>query len=148
MVATKSKLAGNQQILAFFNDFLHHFVQWCNDPRAPVAADLEKFLARNFALNTNNKIVCKSLVDYVQRISGFRKAYSHVEIVGPLQEPLVCEGNKIVLNYELDLRSHQGEKSRFYVMAIATLADDKIASWQQISHNCANELDYIAKHAT
>ncbi len=142
MVTSKAKHAGHghQQVFGVLNDFLHHFQQWCNQPKAPLAAELEKFLAHNFHLSSNNKTLCKSLTDYVQRIHHLRKEYAHFEVIGPLAEPLVCEDNKIVINYELALRTHQGQKRRFCIMAIASYVDNKFVSWQQVTHN------YDAEH--
>lgn len=123
-----------RQTLTLLNDFLHQFQNLCNQPETPIAADLAKFLAANFKLFSNGEVLCKDLESYLERITTLRSKYAHFDIVGPLQEPLFCEDNKILVQYELDLRTRDAKQERVYIMAVATLEDGKVTQWEQTTH--------------
>jgi hypothetical protein len=133
MVTPKVAGISKNQILALLNDFLQQFQNWCNLPNEPTAADLEKVLSRNFQISSNGEIRSKNLTDYLNRLNKLRKKYSHFEITGPLEEPLIFE-DKVFLHYEVELQERSGQKKQIYIMALGTLENNKFSKWMQVSH--------------
>lgn len=133
MATAKTVTLNKTQTLSAINDFLSLTQKWCNQSNAPSMSDLESALTRNFQISSNGNVVGRSVSDYMNRITRFRQKYSHFDIIGPLEEPLVAD-NKVALQYEVELTARDGKKSRVNIMALATLEGNKMAQWTQVAH--------------
>jgi hypothetical protein len=131
-MATKLAFSKNE-VLNLVNSFFSIFEKICNAEKSPTSSDLEKILARNFNLNSNGLTLCKSLSDYLKRITNLRSKYSHFDITGPMEAPIVAD-NQVALHYEIDLKGRDGKARQVYIMATATIQDGKIANWIQVTH--------------
>lgn len=131
MATVKSTDQTKNQAVTFLNSFLDEFQHWCNEPTAPSAIDLEQFLAPNFKISSNGKVLSQSLNDYLARIGNFRKKYASVEITN-VQDPLV-DGNKMAVQYEIYMITHTGQKTLVYISALATIENNKLNEWSQVA---------------
>jgi len=138
MAMAKTSILNKNEALTLLNNFFEAFQHWCNQPDSPSPADLEKFLSRNFQISSNEKLLCKNLTEYHNRVMQIRKKYAHVDITGPLEEPLLCD-NKIVIQYDLNLRTHEGQKNQVYLIAIGTIDNHKFSHWTQATHQKGTE---------
>jgi len=129
-----TKLASSKsETLNLVNSFFGTFEKICNGDKEPTTRDLERTLSRNFNMNSNGQYLCRSLNDYLKRIANLRSKYSHFDITGPLEAPIVAD-NQVTVHYELDLKGRDGKDRQVYIMAIGTIYDGKIASWIQVTH--------------
>lgn len=133
MVATKTKPLNKGVFLALVNDFFEQFQNCCNRPNPPTGKELDKVLTSDFQLISNERVVVKNLQDYLKRIKMFRDKYEHFDIIGPLEEPIIAD-NKIALQYEIKLTDRDGREQIVCIIAFATIQDQKISRWQQVTH--------------
>lgn len=133
MAFTKTGVIDKAQALALIDNFFEQFQNSCNRPEAPKTTDFEKVLSKNFRIFSNGKPMAKGLEDYVVRVASIKKRYPHVDITGPLEEPLLA-GNKATILYDLEIKKPSGEKAHIYMMAMVTFEDNKIAEWVQVNH--------------
>lgn len=133
MVATKTQALEKQKALQLLNTFLEHFKTCCKQKNAPNADDVENIVSQDFQNSSNGKLIGRNLQDFLKRIQETQKKYSNVEF-SRLQDCLIC-GNKAVVQYDMSRTSQNGEKSQLNIMAIATINDDLITHWSQVSHN-------------
>jgi hypothetical protein len=133
MANVKTLAMNKNQMLAFVNSFLAYLQNLCNQDNNPTVHDLEKHFSKNFQLSSNGKILTRSINDYPARLNHLRQKYSHFDIVGPLEEPLIAD-NAFTVHYELDLQGRDRQSHQVYIMATATIEDNKIAQWIQVTH--------------
>jgi hypothetical protein len=133
MAMTKTTVLTKNQAAELVSSFLNEFQTWCNQTHDPKPAQLEHFITSNFQLSSNGQIKVKNPNEYLSRIEKFRKRYSHIEFSDIFEEPLVND-NKIVIHYEVTLNARNGEKKQVYIMAIATVEDNKFSKWVQAAH--------------
>lgn len=133
----------SNQVLSVINTFFEVFQKWCNQPNNPTPADLDKFLSPHFELISNGEVMVSGLSNYLERIKKIRSKCAHVDLIGPL-EPVVFE-DRVVLQYELDMRTHDGQPQQVFVMAVATVVDNKISQWIQVTHAKVNKDDILGK---
>lgn len=139
MAITKTMPLNKAQALSFLNELLSNLSNWCNQENpAPRINDLEKFLAKNFELVSNDVSLVKGIDKYLQRLEHLRSKYETFEIIGPLEEPLLCD-NKIICYYDLNLGFADGETRDVCIMAIATIENNKVTRWVQVTHDKDNE---------
>jgi limonene-1,2-epoxide hydrolase len=95
---------------------------------------LEKWISRNIEFTSNGQVVCHSSSEYITHLDKYRKAYSSLEIINLMDEPLVAD-NKAIINYDVDLFERKtNKKIQVAVMAIATIEDSKITHWNQVAN--------------
>jgi hypothetical protein len=137
-----AKTASNRsQTLNLINNLLASLQNLCNQKNNPTIQELEKFFAKSFQLNSNGIVQCRSSQDYLKRLYHLREKYSHFDIVGPLEEPLICD-NQFCVHYELGLQGKDGKKRQVLLFATGIFEDNKIANWIQITHEkSANQWD-------
>lgn len=133
MVATKTQTVDKQKCLQLINSFLDHFRNCCRQKNAPNTAEFQNIVSRDFQNSCNGKVIGRTLEDFLRRIQDTQKKYSTVEF-SRLQDCLIS-GNKAIVQYDINRTSQKGEKSQLNVMAIATIDDDVITHWSQVSHN-------------
>jgi hypothetical protein len=133
-MAMKTAGISRNQMLSLVNSFLAHFQNLCNQKQAPTLADVEKYFAKTFQLNSNGKILARSSSDYLNRLNYLRQKYSQFEIIGPLEEPLIADNNHFTVHYELDLQGKDGKKRQVLLLANGIIEDNKVANWIQITH--------------
>jgi hypothetical protein len=132
-MTTKSVAFSKEEMLDLVNNFFGIFERICNQDKAPSPSDLDRLLTRNFTMNSNGQTQCRSLTDYLKRLVNLRSKYTHFDIAGPLEAPIISD-NQIALHYEMDLKGRDGEDRQVYIMATATLQDGKISNWIQVTH--------------
>lgn len=132
-----SKTAGLDRGLArdLIENFSRDFLGWCRQTKPPTHKDLEKYLAQNFHLISNNQLQCKSLQDYINKMAELQKKYASLSIKF-LDEPLVS-GNRMTVYYNVDFGKQDGEKGVIQVMAIAAIEDNKVTNWTEVTHKKA-----------
>jgi hypothetical protein len=133
MVTQKVHALSKNEAFTILNNFFESFPTWCTQSTQPTVSDLEKCLSRNFQLTSNEEPYSKNITDYLNRIVKLRKKYSSFDVTGPLEEPFISD-NKIVVQYELNLRTHSGKNSQVYIIAIGTIEDHKFTKWTQVTH--------------
>lgn len=133
MVMTKPAQLDKKQALSLLNDFLRQFQTTCNQPNPPKSSDFERYLSRNFQISSNNHIVGKNLAEYLNRVAKFQKKYSHIELTDFNLEPLIS-GNKLIIQYDANLTSRNGQKIQMNFMVIITIEDNLITHWDQVAH--------------
>jgi hypothetical protein len=134
MATTKTPAAiDKREAITKLTSFFQIFQAACNQQGPINASTLEPYLSKNFQLTSNDRIAARSLSDYLNRLARFQKKFSHVEVAGPAAEPLIS-GNKIAIQYTMDLTYRDGKKSEVLVMALGTIEDNKIANWTQVTH--------------
>lgn len=139
MVATKIQAIDKQQALRLINNFINDFKTCCNQRQSLTPAHFETILSHDFQNTSNGKLIGKNTQDFLRRIQEVQKKYSHIEFT-PLQDCLIS-GNKAIIQYDLNLTLHGGDKRRLCVMAIATIDGDLITQWTQLSHD--KERDHL-----
>lgn len=132
-MVTRAVHLSKEQALTLINDFFAQFPIWCNQDKAPTVADLEQFLAHNFQISCNDRVIAKNTTEYLKRVKNMREKFSNFELIGPLEEPLVHD-NKLVCQYDLNVHANDGIKVEVCFMAIATIEGNKIVRWQEVSH--------------
>lgn len=132
MVETKTQALDKQRALHVLNIFLDRFKHCCKQKQPPTAADFENILSHDFQNSSNGKLIGKNINDFLKRIQDVQKKYSQVEFFPP-QEVLIS-GNKVVIQYDMNLTAPNSEKLLFNIMAIATIDGDLITHWSQVSH--------------
>lgn len=133
MAITKSPTIEKTDALALIYNFFKDFHVWCSQSTPIKNSDLEKYLTNNFTITSSGKLVGKSVNEYLKRVQQFQKKYSKFDISKPLEEP-VASGNQIAFSYKVDLKSRKGEEKQVWVMAIATIEDNKISRWTQVAN--------------
>lgn len=132
MVATKSQVLDKQKALKLVNNFLEHFKNCCKQKNQANAANFEHILSPNFQNSSCGKLIGKNIQDFLKRISNVQKNYSNVEF-SQLRDCLISD-NKAIIQYDMTLTGHNGEKLLLNIMAIATIDGDLITHWSQVSH--------------
>jgi hypothetical protein len=120
------------QAKAWMKNFLQNFQNTYNQPNMTVA-DLEKLFTTNFQFTSNNQLLTKSTAEHINRATKLRKKYANFELKA-IEEPIAHE-NRIAVNYELNLRAHNGQKSQVLIMAFITLEGNKISNWSQVTND-------------
>lgn len=139
MVATKTQSLDKQKTLQVLNNFLNQFKNCSKQKQAPTAENFETILSHDFQNSTNGKLIGKNIQDFLKRIQEVQKKYSYVEFSN-LHDCLIS-GNKATIHYDMTLTSQNGEKRLLNIMAIATIDDDLITHWSQVSHD--KEKDHL-----
>lgn len=129
MTAKTEKTHSLSVIYAFF----HYIDNWISKPGKANLTETETYLAKDFNIASNGKIVARSAEEYQTRMERFKSKYSRFEISEPLEEP-IASGNQIVLHYYVTLTTHSGEQKTVHIMAMATIENDKIARWIQVAN--------------
>jgi hypothetical protein len=132
-MAMTTKTLDKTQAIHVIYEFFKHFQKCINQSIEPNLAELEQYITKNFQITSSGHPVAKSSADYLKRLQNFQKKHSKWEISKPLEEPLV-QDNRITLFYKVNLTSKTGEKKEVYIMAIGTIEDNKIRSWNQVAH--------------
>lgn len=134
MVMTRALGLDKKQTMSFLHKFLDHFQSLCNQPRPPNTTDLEKYIARNFKNTCNGKLIGKNLPDFVHRIADLQKKHPSTKIRLDFNQDFLVADNKAVIQFEVDLTERNGEKKHLFIMAIATIEENLITEWSQVSH--------------
>jgi hypothetical protein len=134
MVMAKALGLDKKQAMSFLHKFLDHFQSLCNQQRPVNAADLEKYISRNFRNVCNGKPIGKSLTDFAHRIGDLQKKHSSTKIHVDSNQDFFVNDNKAVIQFVVDLVRRDGEKEHLFVMAVATVEDNLITEWNQVSH--------------
>ncbi len=127
MVAVKKE----KQVQIIYN-FFHYFEKWISQPSKEIGNELDKFVTKNFTFFTNGEQLSKSEEDYKKRMLFFKEKYAEFKISEPVEEPIIS-GNQVIIHYHIDLKTHKGEKRQVQIMAMGTIADDKISRWIQVA---------------
>lgn len=130
---TKATLLNKSQALNTIHELFKHFTHWISQSKDPTLNEIGKIFTSDFQLFSNGLLVTKNLSDHLQRLLKLRKNYSSIEIEGPFEE-LMSDDGQLVIYYALNLTSHVGEKRQLDIMAIATLEDNKLKQWKQVTH--------------
>lgn len=133
MVTTKEHALDKKKGTEIMDSFLAQFQNCCNQKRPPNATDFERHLSHNFQNSCNGKLVGKNLQDFLNRVQGLQKRYSHVEIAS--RQDCLISGNKAIVQYDIDLTSHSGNRTQLNIIAIATIEDHLITQWSQVAHD-------------
>ncbi|MEZ8881499.1 MULTISPECIES: hypothetical protein [Vibrio] len=121
-ITCQSKLNQVNEMYGFFNSDKFKYL---------TKKDLEKFLAPNMDMITNNKIMA----------SGYTDLMKHFELIGSemkefkiLPAQYVTEaGNDVVIKYDIDTVNKSGAKVSFSEIAILSFNNDcKITRWDEI----------------
>lgn len=139
MVATKK----HHQVEVVYN-FFHYFEKWLSQPKADIGPELDKHLAKTFTIFSNGQQVAKNEEEYKKRMLLFKEKYSEFKISQPIEEPIIS-GNQAIIHYKVDLKTHKGEKKQVQIMAMATIADDKIARWIQVASEAGGSQSWDKK---
>lgn len=133
MQATQTSL-DKKQAAALIKEFFDQFQNSCNKPKAPNAADFQKFLAADFHITSNDHPLAKNLQEYMLSLANLQKRYSNFKVV-PSKEELITSKDKVVVEYELHANSLQTKQPvRILMMAIARVEDNKFKNWIEVSH--------------
>lgn len=134
MAGTKSTTTlDRRQSLQMIERFFQTLQKCCTQKEPIQASALEPFLSKNFQLTSNERVLARSLNDYLARLTNFQKKFSNFEITGPSSEP-VMEGNRLVVPYSIDCTTKDGERHEVLIIGIGTIEDNKIKAWHQITH--------------
>ena len=129
------------QSLNLINNFLAGFQNLCNQKNTPTLQDVEKYFSKSFQLNSNGVVLCRSSQDYLKRLNHLREKYSHFDLIGPLEEPIVSD-NHFSVHYELGLQGRDGKRRQVMLFANGIIEDNKVANWIQVTHEkSANQWD-------
>ena len=139
MVATKTQALEKQKALQVIHNFFDKFKNCCKQKQPPNVANFEHILSHDFQNSSNGKLIGKNIQDFLKRIQEVQKKYSHIEL-SHLQDCLIS-GNKAIIQYDMTLNLQNGEKRLLNIMAIATIDDDLITHWSQVSHD--KEKDHL-----
>lgn len=133
MVATKTPPIDKQKAMQLVNSFFDRFKQACEKKQSPTASDFEGILSRDFQNSINGKVVGKNIEDFIKRTLEIQKKYSHIDLAH-VHDCLISD-NKVIIQYDIGLTSHNKEKRLLNIMAIATIDDHLISHWSQVSHD-------------
>lgn len=133
MVMTKTAPMNKTQAAAWIKNYFHQIQSLYNQPNSPTTPELEKILSHNFQFSSNGHMLGRTAADYLNRMLKLRKKYSHFEIKGPSEEPLMHD-NHMAVHYDLLCRAQNGQTAQINIMALATMEDNKMASWVQVAH--------------
>lgn len=132
MVMAKEKALDKKQTMSLLDNFLQKFQNLCNQQNPPQISDLEKMVAPNFQNMSNGREIGKSRADLLKRIEKLRGKYSNIKI--KQHGEVLISDNKAIIQYDLDVNNRNGQKSQLTLMAIATIEDNLITQWNQVSH--------------
>ncbi len=132
MVLTKEATLEKSQVTTLLNSFLKQFQNASSNTNPPNAAEFERLLSRNFQISINGKTVEKNLDNYLNRIQKLQKKYSQIKVSNLLEEPLISN-NKATIQFEISLTPRNGPQIQLHAMAIATIENNKITEWKQVS---------------
>ncbi len=132
MVATKTQPLEKQKALQLLNNFFDHFKNCCRQKQAPDAHSFQNIISQDFHNMSNGAMIGKNAHDFLKRIQDVQKKFSMVEF-SRLQDCLMA-GNKAILEYDINLTAQNGEKHQLHTIAIATIDNDLITHWTQVSH--------------
>ena|SRR3984957_4567782 len=146
MVAIKTHphVLEKHKALEIVNNFLTHFQQCCNKKHPPNASNFENYLSHDFQNSSNGKVIGKNVHDFLERIQKVQKRYTELKIA-PLHDCLIAD-NKAILQYDVNLTSHSGKKVQMFLMAIATIDNNLITQWSQVSHD--KGIDHLESERT
>ncbi len=142
MPTTKANL-DQKLVLSLLQHFFEAFQSCCNAPGKDAAAAFGPYLSKNFQLTSSDHIIARSLSDYQKHIANYKEKFSHIEIIGPTADPLI-NGNRCALQYTVDYTLHNGSRNEVFIIAIATIEDNKIAAWTQVCHEKGTGLHWKA----
>jgi hypothetical protein len=125
-------LEKTQAISTIYN-FFTYFESWIRKGTPVDLEELERYLTKDFQFISNGKQLAASAANYAERMETFRKKYTKFEISQPLEEPFISE-NQIVLNYQIDVTSHDNEHGKITIMAMGTIENNKIQKWAQVAN--------------
>lgn len=140
MVTTKSYALDKQKVIQNLKIFLDQFKISCQQKQPPKASDYENILSHDFHNLSNGRLVGKTMQDFLKRIQEMQKRYSNVEFTH-IHDCLIS-GDKVILQYDMDLTSLNGQKRLLNIMAIVTFDGDLITHWSQVSHD--KEKDHLS----
>lgn len=124
--------------VAVVEKFLEAFQKWCSPDCAFTLVHMEPYLATHFHLKNNGVTYAKSAADYATAcVEKYRSNYTHCKISIKHDSILTFE-NKVVLQFEAIFTGSQGKKRATYKMAVATLENDKIVDWQEVTSGAAS----------
>lgn len=133
MAKTNLNPLDGEVALELTQDFMQKFEYLVNSTEALKAADLEKFLSKNFRITTNGKDLAKDLSTYVQSIEKLRQQYSHFEITN-LNAYALTSGYQMAVRYTVNASSKSGNKTQIEFLAIAEVEDHKFIAWDEIAN--------------
>lgn len=132
MVATKTQALDKQKALQLINNFFDQFKNCCKQKQSLSLVNFDHILSHDFQNTSNGKLIGKNIQDFLRRMQEIQQEYSHVEF-SHLHDCLIS-GNKIAIQYDMNLTLQNGQKRLLNIMAIATLDGDLITHWSQVSH--------------
>lgn len=132
MVATKTHELDKQKALHAIHSFLDQFKNSCNQKNAK-PADFEKIISHDFQNLSGGKLIGKTIPEFIKRIQEDQKKYSHIEFSN-IQDCLIS-GDKAIVQYNMNRTLQDGKKDVLNVIAIATINDNLITHWSQVSHD-------------
>lgn len=118
--------------LQVLNNFLEQFCNCCNQKHPPKSDYFKNILPQDFNNSSSGKQIGKNIQDFLERIQNVQKKYSHIDITH-LHECLIS-GNHAIIQFDMHLTLRNGAKSLLNIMAIATINDNLITHWSQVSH--------------
>lgn len=133
MAMAKTAAMTNAQATAWAKNFLNSFQNLCKQSNNPTVAELEKIMAHNVHVTSNGREIARNAAEYLNRIMKMRKKYSSFDINNPSAEPLMAD-NHMVVQYELNWRTQDGQKVNVVIMAMATVEDNRLVKWVQVAH--------------
>lgn len=125
------------QVKALYN-FFHFFEKWISQSNADTIDEVDNYLAKSFSFFSNGEHVCKNREEYKKRMLFFKEKYGEVHISEPLEEPIIS-GDQVIIHYRIDLKTRSGEKRSVQIMAMGTVADNKIERWIQVAGEGSHE---------
>ena len=131
-------LLDKNEIKILLNGFLQEFQNCINQSSEPTVSVFEKYLDKHFLIASNGKTLANSLVSYFKEIKDFQKRYSHCEIQLNKEE-IVCGDHAFACYYQADLTTQNDQQHKIYMMVIATLDNDKIKTWKQVTHENSDD---------
>lgn len=133
MVMMKSEKLDKNQSMMLIKNFLDHFQKIMSSTKSISISDLEKYLSQKFHITHNGQLLASNLTEYMKHVELLHKKFSHFHFAEQHAEPL-ASGNKMVVHYELLLNSRSGQKIQVHIMALATIEDNKISSWMEVTN--------------
>lgn len=133
MATTKGADIDTHQAITALYTFFKKINTACTQSQPATLQEVDEFLSKNFQLTSNGQVVCKNETDYLHRLQKFQKKYSRFECSKPVVEP-VTEGNRIALQYRVDLTERNGAHKQVFISGIVTMDHNKISEWTQVAH--------------
>lgn len=96
----------------------------------PSLTELERFFSPTFQLISNGQIVSRSIPEYIEFYSHFRKKVSEVQITEFLEEPIASE-NRVLIRYNKNVTEKNGHRLQFQIISTFTITQDHIIQWTE-----------------